>query len=265
MARRRPKRGDVFQIPAGDERVAYGQVLSEEEGVFMHLVVFEGLHDAADEHDVEQVMSAPAELYAWTDTRPLRKRWRVVDNRPINGDALPPVEFVEMAAPEEFQVIDYDGNVLRPATAEELENAPFRTMVSTDAVEEAVEAWHGLRPWEDKHLSLRPWDERNAERDDEAARLLRRFRGLDEAPAAPNPESAEKIHYFAFDDEAGASAAEQRLRRLGDVRVDVDDSDGRSWLLSVTTTVAASPGSPELERLARELGGEYDGSETEVS
>ena len=42
MARRRPKRGDVFQIPAGDDRVAYGQVLSEEEGVFMHLVVFEG-------------------------------------------------------------------------------------------------------------------------------------------------------------------------------------------------------------------------------
>jgi hypothetical protein len=39
-----------------------------------------------------------------------------------------------------------------------------------------VEAWHGIRPWEDKHLSLRPWDERNAERDDEATRLLRKLR-----------------------------------------------------------------------------------------
>ena len=264
MARRRPKRGDVFQIPAGDDRVAYGQVLSEEEGVFMHLVVFDGLHDAEDDHDVDEVMSAPAELYAWTDTRPLGKRWRVVDNRAIDRDALPPVEFVEMAAPEEFQVVDYDGNVLRPATAREVENAPFRTMVSTDAVEEAVEAWHELRPWEDKHLSLRPWDERNAERDDEAARLLRRFRWLDEAPERPDPKSAEKIHYFAFDDEARASTAEQRLRELGEGRVDVDDSDGRSWLLIVETTVAASPDTKKLEKLARELGGEYDGSETEV-
>jgi hypothetical protein len=49
-----------------------------------------------------------------------------------------PVEFVEMAAPEEFQVVDYDGKVLRPATTGEVEHAPFRTMVS-------MQTWRGLR------------------------------------------------------------------------------------------------------------------------
>jgi hypothetical protein len=258
--RRRAQVGDVFQIPVGDGQVAYGQVLSEEEGIFMHLVVFEGLHEAANEHDLDEVMKAPAELYAWTDTWPLGKRWRVVDSRPINRETLPPVEFVEMAAPGEFQVVDYEGTVLRPATAKEVENAPFRTMISTEAVEEAVEAWHGRRPWEDKHLTLRPWDDRNAARDDEATRLLRRFRGLEEAPS-PDPESVEKVHYFVFDHERRAAAAERRLRELGEVRVDSDDG---GWLIAVSTTAAASPSTVELETLAKELGGEYDGAETEL-
>jgi hypothetical protein len=260
---RRARVGDVFQIPVGDDHVAYGQVLSEEEGIFMHLVVFEGLH-ARNEYDRDEVMRAPAELYAWTDTDPLGKRWRVVDNGPINRETLPPVEFVEMAAPEEFQVVDYEGNVLRPATAKEVENAPFRTMISTEAVEEAVEAWHGRRPWNDGHLTLRPWDERNGARDDEATRLLRRFRGLEEAPPAGEPESVEKIHYFLFDHKRRAAAAERRLRELGEVRVDTGDPDERCWLITLSTTEAASPSSAELETLAEELGGDYDGSETEL-
>jgi hypothetical protein len=252
----------VFRIPVGDGHVAYGQVLSEE--VFVHLVVFEGLHAAATEHDLDKVVSAPVELYAWTRTDLFGERWRVVDNRPIDRNALPPIEFVEMAAPEQFQLVDYDGNVLRPATAEDVENAPFRTIVSPEDVEEAVEAWHGRRALDERHLTLRPWDERNANRDDEAARLLRRFRGLDEAPTPSDPEATEKIHYFAFADERRAKAAERRLRELGEVRVDVDDSNGRSWLIAVTSTVAGSLPSAELETLAEELGGEYDGSETEL-
>ena len=260
--RRRPQRGDVFQIPVGDDHVVYAQVLSEEEGFLPHLAVFEGVHDAASEHDLDEVMSSPVELYAWTDADPFGKQWRVVDNRPIDRNALPPIEFVEMAAPQEFQDVDYDDNALRPATPEDVENAPFRTIVSAKAVEEAVEAWHGRRPWEDKHLTLRPWDERNADRDDEAARLLRRFRGVEEPPPPPDPAATEKIHCFVFTDARRAAEAERQLRELGEVRVDVDDSDRRSWLVMVATTVAASPEPAELETLAQQLGGEYDGSET---
>jgi len=258
---RRLQEGDVFQISVGDDYVAYAQVLSED--VFVHLVVFEGLHDGAREHDLDEVMRAPVALYAWTRTDLFGKQWIIVANRPIDRGRLPPVEFVEMAAPEEFRVVDYDGNVLRPATPEEVENAPFRTIVSPNAVGEAVEAWHGRRAWEDNYLTLRPWDERKRGRDDEATRLLRRFRGQDEAPPAPDSR-AQKIHYFAFDERDLASVAERRLSDLGEVRVDTDDSDRRSWLIAVSTTVAASPSTTELETLAKELGGEYDGSETEL-
>jgi hypothetical protein len=99
-----------------------------------------------------------------------------MESRAVESNAKPPVEFIEMAGPGKFQAVDYDGNVLRPASPKEVENAPFRSINSSKSVQEAVGAWHGVRPWADKHLSLRPWDERAADRDDEASRLLRRLR-----------------------------------------------------------------------------------------
>jgi hypothetical protein len=86
------------------------------------------------------------------------------------------VEFVELEAPHEFRVVDYAGNVLRPALPEEAARAPFRVISSTQSLQEAVQAWHGRRDWDDWYLDFRPWDERNATREDEATRLLRRFR-----------------------------------------------------------------------------------------
>jgi hypothetical protein len=74
---------------------------------------------------------------------------------------------------------------------------------------------------------------------------------------------AEKIQYVNFRDERKASAAEGRLRELGEVRIDADeDSEGPYWLAIVTTTTEKSPSNAEMEALAEELGGEYDGSET---
>ena len=101
VARRRPQSGDVFQIPFGDDRVAYGQVLSED--VFVHTVVFEGLYDEAREHDLDEASARRSRLYAWTRSDLFGKPWNVVANRRIDRDHLPPVEFVEMAVSEEFQ------------------------------------------------------------------------------------------------------------------------------------------------------------------
>ena len=86
---------------------------------------------------------------------------------------------------------------------------------------------------------------KDAERDDEATRLLRRFRGQEEAAAA-DPE-AEKIHYFVFEAEEAASAAKERLRELGQVHVDADDAE-RRFLIAVSTTVAASRSTDTLCR-----------------
>lgn len=66
-----------------------------------------------------------------------------------------------------------------------------------------------------------------------------------------------------FGDEATAAAAEERLRELGDARVDASESGGR-LLVTVSATVAASSSTAELEALAEELGGGYDGAETEL-
>jgi hypothetical protein len=255
----------VFGIPVDGNRVAYGQVLSAEE--FVHLVVFDGLHDLEVAHDLDEVLRAPVVLYAWTRDDFLRDgKWPVAESRAAEPNATPPAEFIEMARPDEFQVVDWAGNVLRPASAAEIEEAPFRSISSPESVQEATEAWHGVRPWEDKHLSLRPWDERNAERDDEETRLLRRLRGQEEISGSPDTD-ADKIHYFFFSRTDAASAAERRLRKLGQVRVDTDSlaaSGSPGYLIAVSTSVAASPSGAELEALAAELDGEYDGSETEL-
>jgi hypothetical protein len=75
----------------------------------------------------------------------------------------------------------------------------------------------------------------------------------------------EKIHYLLFRDEAAAAAVEARFRDIGEVRIDADnDADGAYWLVAVTTTVESSPPGAQFEAVADELGGEYDGSETEL-
>lgn len=264
MGRRRPKAGEVFQIPVDDDRVAYGQVLSTQE--FLHLVVFDGLHDREGEHDPEEALRASVILYAWTRDDFLRNgQWPVVESRVVEPNAMPPVAFIELAEPGEFQAVDWAGHVLRPASPTEVENAPFRSINSPESVQEALEAWHGVRPWEEKHFSLRPWDERTASRDDEATRLLRRCRRQEDASESSDP-AAEKIHYFVFADNDAAFAAEQRLRKLGQVSVDTNESDsGDAYcLIAVRTSAAASPTRAELEQLAREVKGTYDGSETEL-
>jgi hypothetical protein len=177
MARERPKAGDVFQIPVDEEHVAYGQVLEPDEPM-SHFVVFDGLYKKGEDKDLDEVVREPVILYSWSSDRLLRRngKWRIVGNLPVDPRAFPPVEFVEMAGPDEFDVIDWAGNVLRPASRADVEKAPFRTSRGPESVQEAVEAWHGRRPWADKYLSMRPWDERNADLDDETSRLLRRLR-----------------------------------------------------------------------------------------
>jgi hypothetical protein len=76
---------------------------------------------------------------------------------------------------------------------------------------------------------------------------------------------AEKIHYLLFRDPGAASTAEERLRRYGSVRIDADEDDeGPYRLVVASTTVDKSPRVDELAAMADELGGEYDGSETEL-
>lgn len=173
--RQRITDGDVFQIPVDAEQAAYGQVLPG--GDFTHLVVFDGLYRPDAEVDLAEVIKAPVILYAQTLADALKDgSWPIVGNHAVEQDALQQVEFVELEDADQFRVIDYAGNVLRPATREEIERAPFRVITSTRSLQEAVEAWHGRRDWDDWHLDFRPWDERNADRGDEKTRLLRRLR-----------------------------------------------------------------------------------------
>jgi hypothetical protein len=74
-------------------------------------------------------------------------RRNVADRRPCTGgdNSIPPVEYVEMKQAGEFQVINFAGNVVRPASREDVENAPFRSMQDPEPLQEAVGAWETNR------------------------------------------------------------------------------------------------------------------------
>jgi hypothetical protein len=177
MPGRSPQLGDVFQIPVDDDHVAYGQVIASDEGIFFHFVAFDGLHGINGEPDTQAALRAPVILYLWSRDDCLRDgRWTTVENAPISPNSIPPVEYVEMERAGVFQVIDFTGNVVRPASREDVENAPFRSMQDPQTLQEAVRAWHGRADWSDWYFDLRPWNERAREVDNEATRLLRRLR-----------------------------------------------------------------------------------------
>jgi Immunity protein 26 len=177
MPGRSPQLGDVFQIPVDDDHVAYGQVIASDEGIFFHFVVFDGLHGINEEPDIQAALRAPVILYLWSEDDCLRDgTWTTVGNAPVGPNSIPPVEYVEMERAGVFQVIDFTGNVVRPASREDVENAPFRSMQKPQTLQDAVKAWHGRADWSDWYFDLRPWDERAREVDNEATRLLRRLR-----------------------------------------------------------------------------------------
>jgi Immunity protein 26 len=177
MPKRKPQVGDLFQIPVDNDHVAYGQVIASDEDVFFHLVIFDGLHDMNEEPDIEAALGAPVILYLWSRDDCLRDgTWPTVGNATVCPNSIPRVEYVEMERAGVFQVIDLFGNVLRPASRDDIESAPFRSMQKPQTFQDAVKAWHGRAEWSDRYFDLRPWDERAREVDNEGTRLLRRLR-----------------------------------------------------------------------------------------
>jgi hypothetical protein len=88
------------------------------------------------EPDVQAALRAPVILNLWSTKDCLAGgTWPTVGHAPVGTNSIPPVEYVEMKQAGESQVIDFAGNVVRPASREDVENAPFRSMQDAEPVQ----------------------------------------------------------------------------------------------------------------------------------
>ncbi len=151
--------GDVFTIPLDDERVGYGQIVDRwgKSGGHFYFAVFDGVHPADAEPDLDAVLAEPLALLGLSmDALLLHGHWRVVGHREVDTAAVPWPAYKEGVSPRVFDVVDYTGQRRRRATPEEAEALPFRAVVAPIVIEDALKALHGLKNWNPAYDKLRP-------------------------------------------------------------------------------------------------------------
>lgn len=79
--------------------------------------------------------------------------WVIVGNRPVPDDLAWPL-YKEATAPGKYEVVDHMGAVVGPASAQEVERLAFRKVVAPIRVQHALEAIHGLQPWDELYDEL---------------------------------------------------------------------------------------------------------------
>jgi len=82
--------------------------------------------------------------------------WEVVGHREVDPALLPWPAFKEAVSPGEFHVVDHTGERRRPATAQESNEFPFRSVAAPIILERALQAIHGLADWDPQDDKLRP-------------------------------------------------------------------------------------------------------------
>ena len=94
--------------------------------------------------------------------------------------------------------------------------------------------------------------------------------GINELRAVSDVSSIHVLkHYLYFADESNSSKASQRLVKRGFQVINRPSADGETWLvlashIAVPTEERIGAIRADLEKLAEEHGGEYDGWEAEI-
>lgn len=158
-AKRRFSVGDVFTVPVEDDRVGYGQIVDEwgESGGHFYFAIFDGVYPRGDVVDLDEVLSRPVVILALSmDPLLLHEHWQVVDHRDV-VEGLPWPAYKEgVSPPGAFEVVDFTGSLRRPATEDEVEQLPFRSVVAPVRLEKAFQALHGVGEWNAAYDALRP-------------------------------------------------------------------------------------------------------------
>lgn len=160
MAKRRKLRvGDIFTIPLDADRVGYGQIVDTwgGSGGHFYFAVFAEAYTRDVAPPIDDVVAGDIALLALSmDALLHHGHWEVVGHREVDAGLLPWPAFKEAVSPDEFHVVDHTGQRRRPATVQETDELPFRSVVSPIVLERALQAIHGLGEWDPQDDKLRP-------------------------------------------------------------------------------------------------------------
>jgi hypothetical protein len=134
------KPGDIFTFPIDVDRVGVGQVLSVKPQ--LHISVLR--EPASPGFDLNEVSTDQILLCGRTmDALFYHGRWQVVGHLPIPDGVIPrPFSHVRVSGSNWVQ--DFDGRLIRPATARETECLDEHWNRSPIGFENAFKAFHGL-------------------------------------------------------------------------------------------------------------------------
>ena len=159
-----PHIGDVFLIPVDGDRVSFGQIVGKYVAGGYYFAIFERTYARTGLPSLPEAIDDRLLLLALSlDAKIAVGDWTVVGNAPV-AEAIPLPAFKESVdAIDNVEVVDYSGARRRPATPEEAERVPHRSVVSPAFLEETLRAKHGLQPWSEEFEGLEP-DEANSSR-----------------------------------------------------------------------------------------------------
>lgn len=135
-------KGDVFKIHLDEGHIGYGQVVSEPKADLPLYALFDICSQA--ELSLEEIVSKDIIVLAHSmDVKITSGQWKVVGNREVSNGMPIPLFRVEHAQ-QGWLLMDHEGNILRRAKPEELEDAKRKRAFSPAALEYALKAYCGL-------------------------------------------------------------------------------------------------------------------------
>jgi Immunity protein 26 len=146
--------GDVFQLPLDSSRVGYGQIVGSYERSAYWFAIFERPYEFGERPDVADVVRGRIALLGLSlDALLYHKRWEIVGNAPVGQIEWP--TYKESVAPDVFEAVDHTGSMRRPATPEEADRLPYRSVVAPMRLQNAFRALHGAAEWNEEYDKLR--------------------------------------------------------------------------------------------------------------
>jgi hypothetical protein len=162
MTRQRLQIGDVFTLPVDDERVGFGQIVArwEEADGYYYFAIFERLYRRSEQPPLDVILKDRIAFLALSlDALLFVGDWTVVGRVPVATDIPLPAYKEAVGTPDRVCVVDYSGRRCRRSTAEEAERLSYRTVVAPVRLEKALQAKHGLQPWQAAYSELEPQEE----------------------------------------------------------------------------------------------------------
>lgn len=139
--------GDVFMIRVSDDKVCYGQIVSD--GLFKRCAIFD--YSGSETVEIERIIRKKIALIAYVTDQCFRNgKWLIVSNYRLYHRIKAPLFIV--GASDSVQVRDEKGSVVRVASSRDKRIYSYFRTPNPMFFETTIRAYFGLGKWSDEHM-----------------------------------------------------------------------------------------------------------------